>query len=126
VWNMRLLLPSRCFYPSIGGLERVSELLAATIWRLGIEVVVLTETQLGAVQETGPYGVIRRASMQETRKLIRGVALYILTDSPWLCCLTLYYTASLLSGPIRGNKRIVLQEMGVTMASDVITDNGSV
>jgi glycogen synthase len=54
-----VLLHSRSFYPRIGGLERVSEILAGQLSADGVPVTVLTDTPLGSAEEVGPYRVVR-------------------------------------------------------------------
>ena len=51
---MKILLSSNKFYPSLGGLETVSALLAREFTRLGQDVTVVTETPHGGAEETFP------------------------------------------------------------------------
>src|SRR5215813_4246680 len=65
-----VLLHSRAFYPQIGGLERVSEVLASQLTADGLKVTVLTDTPLGSAGEIGPYAIVRRPSAAQVRQLV--------------------------------------------------------
>lgn len=56
---MNILLCSVPFYPSVGGIESVSALLAEQFHRMGHVVTVLTQT-LHSGADTQPYAVLRR------------------------------------------------------------------
>ncbi|MDD5350266.1 MAG: glycosyltransferase family 4 protein [Chthoniobacteraceae bacterium] len=56
---MKILLSSHAFFPNIGGIESVSELLAAEFTRRGHEVVVVTRTP-GPDETRRPFRVLRR------------------------------------------------------------------
>ncbi|MCX6967514.1 MAG: glycosyltransferase family 4 protein [Verrucomicrobia bacterium] len=66
---MKILLSSYAFYPNIGGIESVSELLANEFVRLGHEVRVITQTP-GADREEWKFEVLRKPS---ARGLLRAV-----------------------------------------------------
>jgi glycogen(starch) synthase len=68
---MRVLLHSKTFYPSVGGIERVSQTLAGTLWNHGIDLRVVTDTPLGDKPELGPYPVVRVPSARRLRTLVR-------------------------------------------------------
>lgn len=66
---MRLLLFSHWFYPSYGGVETVSRLLAEEFVRAGVAVTVVTQTP-GASMDV-PYAVVRRPGLREVRRLAK-------------------------------------------------------
>lgn len=68
--SLSVLLHSRAFYPQIGGLERVSQMLAEQLTALGHKITVLTDTPLGDATELGPFRVVRGASRDERRALV--------------------------------------------------------
>lgn len=68
--SLAVLLHSRAFYPQIGGLERVSQMLAEQLTALGHRITVLTDTPLGDAVELGPFRVVRGASRAEMRALV--------------------------------------------------------
>jgi glycosyltransferase involved in cell wall biosynthesis len=67
---MKILISSHFFYPSIGGLEEVSYILAEEFLKLGHEVKVVTQTR-----ETGdrtlPYPVLRAPGSEELLAAVR-------------------------------------------------------
>jgi glycogen(starch) synthase len=65
-----VLLHSRAFYPQIGGLERVSEILAGQLTAEGLRITVLTDTPLGSAEEAGPYKVLRRPHPGQVKALV--------------------------------------------------------
>jgi glycogen synthase len=67
---LSVLLHSRAFYPQIGGLERVSQMLAEQLTALGHKITVLTDTPLGVAPELGPFRVVRGASSDEMHALV--------------------------------------------------------
>lgn len=67
---MRILLSSHVFAPSVGGIERVSELLAAEFVRQGHEVRVITQT-VSAEADDRSYAVYRRPSVARLVGLVR-------------------------------------------------------
>lgn len=63
---MKILLYSSVFYPSIGGIETISDTLAKNITNLGHECIVVTETTLGkAIEQKRNYQVIRQPNWRE-------------------------------------------------------------
>ena len=69
---MNILLCSYWFFPSIGGVETVSKILAEEFTQAGAMVTVVTNTLAGAEEETGSsYTVIRRPSGKQLHELAR-------------------------------------------------------
>lgn len=66
---MRILLYSHWFYPSIGGVETISRVLAEAFVRAGHEVTILTSTPGEAM--AAPYTVVRNSSNAQVRALAR-------------------------------------------------------
>ena len=66
---MNILLCSRWFSPSVGGVESVSELLAEEFSRLGCTVTVVTNTP--GADEPRSYRVVRNPSMFDLFRLAR-------------------------------------------------------
>lgn len=67
---MKILLASHFFHPSVGGIERVSLMLAQEFVRLGHEVCVVTQT----AEESGapfPFQVVRRPGAAELLRWVR-------------------------------------------------------
>src|ERR1700736_3673382 len=69
VSNMRILLCSHVFAPSIGGIETVSDILAEQFCRLGSTVTVVTHTPGEPVPTA--YQVVRRPSLEKLHRLGR-------------------------------------------------------
>lgn len=67
---MRILLASHFFPPSIGGIERVSLMLAREFVRQGHEVRVVTQTAEAASEEL-PFPVVRRPGAVELLRQVR-------------------------------------------------------
>jgi glycosyltransferase involved in cell wall biosynthesis len=70
----RCLILSYVFYPSVGGIESVSELLAGSLTRRGYEVRVVTDTcadRSSARDQDCAYGVIRRPTLLELCRQLR-------------------------------------------------------
>lgn len=67
---MKILLTSHFFHPSIGGIERVSLMLAQEFVRLGHEVRVVTQTREES-GETFPFRVVRRPGAFELWRQVR-------------------------------------------------------
>ncbi|CAN5411573.1 hypothetical protein BH20VER3_BH20VER3_10150 [soil metagenome] len=72
---MKILISSHAFAPSIGGIETVSELLAAEFVRLGHSVTVITQTPSERADQTD-YAVLRRPSIAELGNVIRWCDLF--------------------------------------------------
>jgi glycogen(starch) synthase len=66
---MRILLCSHWFFPSFGGVETVSKILADEFSRAGQEVSVVTNTPGSEIRD--PYQVFRRPSAKTLRQLAR-------------------------------------------------------
>lgn len=64
---MRILLCSHWFFPSFGGVETVSQILAEEFSRAGAKVSVVTNTPGPDIN--GPYQLIRHPSAKELRRL---------------------------------------------------------
>ena len=67
---MRILFSSHVFAPSVGGIEKVSELLAAEFVRQGHEVRLITQTE-GSGPDEHLFAVYRRPSVAKLFKLLR-------------------------------------------------------
>lgn len=67
---MKILLASHFFHPSIGGIERVSLMLAQEFVRLGHDVCVVTQTTEASGVEF-PFRVVRRPGVAELWRLVR-------------------------------------------------------
>ncbi|MEY2519935.1 MAG: hypothetical protein QOF24_1694 [Verrucomicrobiota bacterium] len=67
---MKILFSSYVFYPSIGGVETVSRLLAEQFVRAGHEVELITKTPGGEIAR-GNYRVTRKPSLLELIRLLR-------------------------------------------------------
>src|SRR5438552_590929 len=68
---MRVLLHSHDFLPIVGGVSRVSDTLAMTLRKKGVEVTVLTDTPPNGEVVSVPYPVFRRCTAAEKLKLVR-------------------------------------------------------
>jgi glycogen(starch) synthase len=73
---MKILMSSHAFYPSIGGQEAVSEMLARGFMREGHEVTVITQTPAGG-QKTFPFRVIRQPRPAELLQLVKESYVYL-------------------------------------------------
>ena len=67
---MKILLSSHFFYPSIGGLEEVSFILAEQFTRLGHEVKVVTQSADPAGKKFD-YEVVRRPGIGDLFRILR-------------------------------------------------------
>ena len=67
VSDMKILLCSTWFYPSIGGVETVSKILAEEFTRAGAKVVVVTDSEGPSIDAT--YEVVRKPSQKAIRSL---------------------------------------------------------
>jgi glycogen(starch) synthase len=70
----RCLILSYVFYPSVGGIESVSELLAGSLTRRGYDVRVATYTcadRAGVLDQDRDYAVIRRPTLIELCRQLR-------------------------------------------------------
>jgi glycogen synthase len=68
--TLKILLSSHAFFPSIGGIETVSALLAKEFCRLGHRVAVVTETPSEAAEEF-PYSITRQPSVRNLFCLVQ-------------------------------------------------------
>jgi len=69
---LKILLCSYWFFPSFGGVETVSKILAEEFTRAGATVTVITETPAGAEEQTGlGYTVVRRPSRKQLLELAK-------------------------------------------------------
>jgi glycosyltransferase involved in cell wall biosynthesis len=69
---MNVLLYSPVFWPSLGGIEIVSDVLAQNLIKLGHACTVVTETALGGAPELErPYAIVRGPSWRERLALVR-------------------------------------------------------
>src|ERR1700712_4409029 len=66
---MRILLCSHWFFPSVGGVETISKILAEEFVRSGASVTVVTNTPGPAMDV--PYSVVRRPTHKALRLLAR-------------------------------------------------------
>jgi glycosyltransferase involved in cell wall biosynthesis len=70
---MNVLLYSPVFWPSLGGIEIVSDVLAQNLVKLGHACTVVTETPLGdALELERTYAIVRRPNWRERLALARG------------------------------------------------------
>jgi glycogen synthase len=67
---LKILISAHAFGPSIGGIETVTELLAAEFIRLGHEVTVVTQTPADGFEHPG-YPVIRQSSAGELFRAVK-------------------------------------------------------
>lgn len=67
---MKILLASHCFFPEIGGIETMSDLLARKWGEMGHEVIVVTQTPYDGKDEA-PYKIVRRPSRRQLMRLMR-------------------------------------------------------
>jgi glycogen synthase len=67
---MKIFIFTTCFAPSIGGIERLMELLATQFVQLGHDVVLATLTP-GSGPEPWPFPVVRRPSVRRFWSLLR-------------------------------------------------------
>jgi glycogen(starch) synthase len=71
---VKILLGSHHFFPSIGGIETVSDVLAREFLELGHEVRVITQTEgSGAF----PFSVIRRPGMRELLRQVKWCDVFL-------------------------------------------------
>ncbi|HEY8834013.1 MAG TPA: glycosyltransferase family 1 protein, partial [Chthoniobacterales bacterium] len=71
---MKILLGSHHFFPSTGGIETVSNLLAREFVRLGHEVRVVTQT---AGEGAFPFAVVRRPGAPELFRHVRWCDVFL-------------------------------------------------
>ena len=74
---MRILLESRAFYPSVGGLEMMSRGLATAWQDAGHAVRVVTVTSLDGTSELGSLSVDRHPSSTAMRRHVRWADVFV-------------------------------------------------
>ncbi|GAA2862246.1 glycosyltransferase family 4 protein [Paenarthrobacter ilicis] len=103
---LKIALFAHVFYPSVGGVEITSDILARGFMdRHGARVVVVTNTAAPDPERLFPYPVIRRPSPWQLVKLIRGADVVFhnnpaislwwplaLVRKPWLVTLRMWIT----------------------------------
>src|SRR6185295_9983216 len=72
---MRILMSSHFFYPSIGGIETVSMILAHEFTAMGHDLTVVTRT-LNVQPDTLPFKIVRRPSSSTLLKLVKECDVY--------------------------------------------------
>lgn len=95
---MKILIGSPAFPPSLGGLERFAEQLAAGLARFGEDVTVMTATPAMAPDHY-PFRVVRRPSPLAKLRLVRASDVFLqinlslrdawpllFTRKPWVLC----------------------------------------
>ena len=78
---MKILLSSHAFYPNLGGLESVSEVLADEWVRRGHEVRVVTQTP-GADKPEWGFEVVRQPCAGELMNLVRWSDVFFHNNKP--------------------------------------------
>jgi glycogen(starch) synthase len=73
---MRILISSRAFLPSLGGIETTTDALARAFHRLGHTVTVVTETLAASADEL-PYRVLRRPGAAALLAAVRDCEVYL-------------------------------------------------
>ncbi|MEM9543455.1 MAG: glycosyltransferase family 4 protein [Cyanobacteria bacterium P01_E01_bin.42] len=73
---MKILVYSPLFYPSIGGVESVTEMLAGEWVQLGAKVKLISQTPDPA-QKTFPFEIFRQPSAREQLKLMQWCDIYL-------------------------------------------------
>ncbi len=72
---MKILISSHAFYPSIGGIESASDLLAREFAGAGHEVCIVTQSA-GSDPAEGPFKVFRNPGFRELLPLVRWCNVY--------------------------------------------------
>ena len=72
---MKILLASHHFYPAVGGIEIMSELLARALTAQGHRVVVVTQTPRDEADEF-PFRVVRCPKPRQLLRLVRGCEVF--------------------------------------------------
>lgn len=73
---MKVLLYSPVFWPSIGGVEIVTDVLAQNLVKLGLDCVVVTESALAGQPELErSYAIVRCPAWRERLALARGASI---------------------------------------------------
>jgi hypothetical protein len=73
---MRIVIYSPAFHPLIGGLEEVARLCCLEFQRMGHDVTVLTDTEIGDKSEL-PFRVLRQASFMAQLSEVRNCDVFL-------------------------------------------------
>lgn len=73
---MKILIYSPLFYPSVGGVESVTEMLATEWVQLGQEVKLISQTG-DRGQKSFPFAIFRQPSVKQQLKLMRWCDIYL-------------------------------------------------
>jgi glycosyltransferase involved in cell wall biosynthesis len=101
---MKILIYAESFYPSVGGVQNSSRLIADYLYQNNTEVIVLTHTADSGDMDF-PYVIMRNPSSKECRKAIAGVDLVYLNGLD---------LGILMYAKFRG-KRVVMSYRDLTM-----------
>jgi glycogen(starch) synthase len=88
---VKIVVYSPAFYPMVGGLETVVQVLAAEWSRMGHVVTVVTDAP-NSGPDTFPFKVLRGASFFDIARAVRGGDVFVHANVslwgflPWLCC----------------------------------------
>lgn len=74
---MNILLESRAFYPSVGGIEMMSHELAVQWKKMGHQVTIVSQTPLGRNQEIEEIEIIRNPSVANWCKLMQWSEVFV-------------------------------------------------
>ena len=74
---MRILVQSLAFYPRVGGLENVAEMLSREFVKCGHEVTVVTSTAGDTPPDRFPYRVVRDGSLATLVSLLRRCDIFV-------------------------------------------------
>jgi glycosyltransferase involved in cell wall biosynthesis len=74
---MKILLESRPFYPSVGGMETVARQLAEAWTQRGHRIHVVTQTPLQGHEELGAFPITRRPSLRSWNRLLDDADLFL-------------------------------------------------
>lgn len=74
---MNILLESRAFYPSVGGIEMMSHELAVQWKKMGHRVTIVSQTPLGKNQEIEEIEIIRNPSVTYWKKLMQWSEVFV-------------------------------------------------
>ena len=111
----KILLWSNAFYPSIGGIETMTELLAREFVTRGYEVIVITRTEAHPKESPNfPFRVVRNPSHRQLMRLVADCDVYVhnhlslkvafpllVFRRPWLVAYHTWYPKSGLRGWLR-------------------------
>jgi glycosyltransferase involved in cell wall biosynthesis len=127
--RVKILFDSHVFAPSIGGIERLSELLAGEFVRAGHEVRLVTRTPGGAAGKF-PFELLRRPSPRQLTALVRWCDVFfqnnislrplwplLLTPRPWVVAHHVWIPRTGLAGKL---KRRLLRHATCVAISEAI------